>query len=198
MLASGGIMKRYMFLTVSRRGRGRGRGRGGANRGRNRNPAPPHNNWDDLGNFNTSSDSDEDTDLINGLALMEALNQMRGGFSGKSHFGMGPDPSDSDERIFHTEDGFPVNTIYASFTQNPESITEAVVRKMFEQFGRIKSVRIHTNQNNNLYDEGGDVASGGGGGGRPSRRGGYRRNNRSDRIIRYGFISYERCEDAAK
>lgn len=129
---------------------------------------------------------------------MEALNQMRGGFSGKSHFGMGPDPSDSDERIFHTEDGFPVNTIYASFTQNPESITEAVVRKMFEQFGRVKSVRIHTNQNNNLYDEGGDVASGGGGGGRPSRRGGYRRNNRSDRIIRYGFISYERCEDAAK
>lgn len=49
---------------------------------------------------------------INGLELIKALSFMRGDLSGKAHFDMGPDPSDdrADERIFHIEDGFPVNT----------------------------------------------------------------------------------------
>ncbi|XP_065077990.1 uncharacterized protein LOC135701169 isoform X3 [Ochlerotatus camptorhynchus] len=177
---------------MSRNNGRRGRGRGGANRGRNRQNvvAPPE--VLDFGMSDPSSDSEDDIDLFTGLALIEALNKMRGRPGRSSRFGVGPDPgSGSDERIVYTEDDIPINTIYASFSMCPESATEATVRTLFEQLGPIKSVRIHTNQNNNMYDDG-EVASGGGG------RRGRSRYNRNERVNRYGFISYERCEDAAK
>lgn len=170
-----------------RRGRGRGRGRRGANRGRN----PPQNDLNLPLSDGWSDSSGDSDDYYTSMKMIAALARMeRGGHS----FGMGPDPgSGSDEKVYYTEDEIPVNTIYASFTTNPESITEAIVRELFGQFGPISSVRIHTNQSNNVANAE-DGPSGRGGGGRRGRN----RNNRYEKIIRYGFISYERCEDAAK
>lgn len=170
--------------------RGRGRRRGGANRDRNRqNVAAPPEDLDFGMSDGMSSDSDDDIDLFAGFALIDALNKMRDRPGRPSRFGVGPDPGcGSDRKIWYTEDNIAINTIYACFSM--PSVTEPIVRKLFEQFGPIKSVRIHSNQNN-AYDSG-EVASGGG------RRRGRSRYNRTEKIIRYGFISYERCEDAAK
>lgn len=171
-----------------RRGRGRGRGRGAAHRGRNRQnvAAPPEEL--DFGMSDASSESDDDVDLFTGLALIEVLKKMRSRPERYSHFSEDPGCG-SEERITYTEDDIPINTIYANFSMCPEVATETNVRTLFEQFGPIKSVRIHTNQNNNTYDEG--EMNGGGSRGRS-------RYNRIERVIRYGFISYERCEDAFK
>lgn len=168
--------------------RGRGRGRGAANRGQNRQngAAPPEEV--DFGMSDASSES-EDAVELSCLALVETMNKIQSRRH-PSRFGVDHDAGcGSEERIFYTEDDIPINTMYANFSMCPEMATEANVRNLFEQFGPIKSVRIHINQNSNTYDDG-EIARGG--------RRGRSRYNHTDRGMRYGFISFERCEDASK
>ncbi|XP_065077994.1 uncharacterized protein LOC135701173 [Ochlerotatus camptorhynchus] len=88
------------------------------------------------------------------------------GSAGTSSSGIQPDGSTTaPPTILTTEDGFPVNTLYANFVRNPQLCQqEDVVRKMFEKYGPVKDVRIIANINSNPF----------------------------------GFVSYDRCEDALR
>lgn len=98
--------------------------------------------------------------------------------------------------ILYTEDHIPINTVYASFKSHPEEVTEQSVRQIFDKYGPIKNVRIHTNQNAcGHYDS--DQEEGAVGGSSYRRR--YKKYNQWEpRVIRYAFVSFENCKDAAK
>lgn len=145
------------------------------------------------------SDSDDEIDIFRGLALIGALSKMRGrsgGAGGGRHHDVldprGAREAAEKQKIVFTEDDIAVNTIYASFnTSQPDLVTEENVRKLFGQFGSIKQVRLHTTANNNMYD--GEEDNGG-----MTTRGRPKRYQKSERVNRYGFVSFEKCEDAAK
>lgn len=145
------------------------------------------------------SDSDDEIDIFGSLALIGALSKMRGRLSGGRHDHHADRepavPAADKQKIMYTEDEIAVNTIYASFKaqqhhhqqQQQDLVTEENVRKLFGQFGPIKQVRLHSANNNACEGEDGGVARG-----RP------RRYQRPERVQRYGFVSFEKCEDAAK
>ncbi|XP_058832873.1 uncharacterized protein LOC131690834 isoform X2 [Topomyia yanbarensis] len=165
-----------MSRNNGRRGRGRGRGRGNRG-GRNQNIAIN----DILDDYLESDDSDDGLDVYAGLAIMGALGKL----------GYRPERSSKTvEGILQTEDGFAVNTLYVSF-KSAVNVTSKLVHDWFEKFGPIKNVRIHTNQNSNMYEEGTVTRS------RGNRRGG-RTYNRQEANNKYAFISFKNCEDAAK
>lgn len=182
---------------MSRNNGRRGRGRRRANRGGrapNQNRADRNDDWfDDM-----TSDSDDDIDIFAGLQLIGALKKMgrRQGPYDDWFTGSGSrlDGSVDKAKVLYTEDRIPVNTVYASFKQHPEPLTEEWVRDIFAVFGPVKSVRIHTTANSNPYDNGDEAAANTG----VARGRGRRYQPRQERINRYGFVSFESCEDAAK
>lgn len=184
-----------------------GRGRGG--RGRRRGGAraagdqagvgaapPPFDYYANIYSDEDDSDSDDDEiDIFRQLAVIGALSRMHSRSGGRHADAGGWQDSRSarksaadKQKIVFTEDQIAVNTIYASFhAHQADSITEESVRKLFEQFGSIKQVRLHTAT---AY-EGEDDYRG------MTTRGRSRRYQRQERINRYGFVSFEKCEDAA-
>uniref|UniRef100_A0A1Q3F0E4 Putative leucine-rich repeat protein n=1 Tax=Culex tarsalis TaxID=7177 RepID=A0A1Q3F0E4_CULTA len=190
------------------RGRGgRGRRRGGARPAGQAGAAPPpaanfvippeHNLYSD----EYDSDSDEDElNFFRQLAVFGALKRMQdrsGGGAARHHEAAGgrgaarETSAAEKQKIVYTEDQIAVNTIYASFkTSQADAVTEESVRKLFAQFGPIKQVRLHTAGNNNTYEGGEqDEHRGVATRGRPRRY--------QERVNRYGFVSFEKCEDAA-
>lgn len=155
--------------------------------------------------YSDEDDSDSEDDEFNifrQLAVIGALSRMRagGGRHAESVGGGGRSERASSARedkqkIVFTEDQIAVNTIYASF-KSADAVTEESVRKLFGQFGPIKQVRLHMAGNNNMYDgEDGDHQHAHRGAAKS--RGRARRSRRAERVNRYGFVSFEKCEDAA-
>lgn len=126
----------------------------------------------DILDFESDSDSDID------LAIRA---------SGRAHRRTASDRAHSS--ILKTEDGIDVNTVYASFKCNLYDdiyfSREDDVERRFEQFGPVKSVRLHENSQR-----------------KPERRKKPRKGASLEanpvHTHTYGFISFERCEDAAR
>ncbi|XP_058462556.1 uncharacterized protein LOC131437304 isoform X3 [Malaya genurostris] len=160
---------------MSRNRRGRGRGRNYEN-GMNQN-VPIDQYLEDY----LQSDSEDELDVYANWAILGALGRMRHRQDRSS---------ESMNDVLQTEDGFVVNTIYVSFHQSTSVLEEYEIRQLFEQFGPVKNVRICVNQNNNQYTDGRLTR------GRGSRR--YQKSKRQGEKYTYAFVSYEKCEDAAK